>query len=140
MCLAIASHDYFHGYRSTPFTSTSVSILSTENEKNVDKIRLKKKKALLAHVTEGYSFRHGWIKPQMTLLCLPSPCLCVGCIPVFCEVATPAHVILTTIHPTKCDFIFLVVSTKGHEPASLSLEWDQGPTLDPVTEPRGGLQ
>ena len=95
---------------------------------------------LLAHVTEGYSFRHGWIKPQMTLLCLPSPCLCVGCIPVFCEVATPAHVILTTIHPTKCDFIFLVVSTKGHEPASLSLEWDQGPTLDPVTEPRGGLQ
>lgn len=73
MCLARTSYDYFHSYHSSPLMRTLVRILSAANEKNLHKISLQEKKALLAQVTEAHSFRHGWIKPQMTPPCLPTP-------------------------------------------------------------------
>lgn len=105
------------------------------NEKNLDKISLKKeKKALLAHVTETCSFRHGWVKPQMRPPRLPSP-YNSACTPALGEVTSNSscNPILTTVHsfiPTKCDLIFSPVSTKSYKPASLLLEWDVVPIHD----------
>lgn len=59
MCLAGISHDYFQSDHFSSLVSTLVRILSAVNEK----------KAFLAHVPEAHSFRHGWIKPQMTPPC-----------------------------------------------------------------------
>ena len=43
MCLAVTSHDYFHGHHSLPLVTLLVRILPAVTEKNLDKISLKKK-------------------------------------------------------------------------------------------------